>query len=62
MSDINANFVGKILSKVKIYLIIIVILSIILCIYDLRWVIPAVTLDLLIIIYTVWENSKRKNP
>ncbi len=61
MSDINANFVGKILSKVKIYLIIIIILSVILCIYDLRWLIPAITLDLLIIVYTVWENSRKKN-
>ena len=61
MSDLNANFVGKILSKVKIYLIIIIILSFILCIYDLNWIIPAVTLDILIIVYTIWENSKKKN-
>ena len=61
MSDLNANFVGKILSKVKIYLIIIIILSVILCIYDLNWVIPAVTLDILIIVYTIWENSRKKN-
>ncbi len=61
MSDINANFVGKILAKVKIYLIIIVILSVILCIYDLKWIVPAITLDVLIILYTIWENSKKKN-
>ena len=61
MSDINANFVGKILSKVKIYLIIIIVLSVILCIYDLKWIIPAITLDILIIVYTVWENSRKKN-
>ena len=61
MSDINANFVGKILSKVKIYLIIIIVLSILLCVYDTRWIIPAVTLDVVIILYTVWENTKRKN-
>ena len=61
MSDINANFVGKILSKVKIYLIIIIVLSVILCIYDLKWIVPAITLDLLIIVYTVWENTKKKN-
>lgn len=61
MSDLNANFVGKILSKVKIYLIIIIILSVILCIYDLRWIIPSVTLDILIIVYTLWENTRKKN-
>lgn len=61
MSDINANFVGKILSKVKIYLIIIIALSIILCIYDKRCIIPAIILDILIILYTIWENSRKKN-
>ena len=61
MSDLNANFVGKILSKVKIYLIIIIILSVILCLYDLRWIIPAVTMDILIIVYTLWENTRKKN-
>ena len=61
MSDLNANFVGKILSKVKIYLIIIIIMSVILCIYDLRWLVPAIALDILIIVYTVWENTKKKN-
>lgn len=61
MSDLNANFIGKILSKVKIYLIIIIILSIILCIYNIKWIIPAVTLDVLIIVYTLWENTRKKN-
>ncbi len=61
MSDINSNFVGKILSKVKIYLIIIIFLSIILCIYDKNWIVPAIILDVLIILYTIWENSRKKN-
>ena len=61
MSDINANFVGKILSKVKIYLIIIIVLSIILCLYDKKWIVPAIILDVLIILYTIWENSRKKN-
>ena len=61
MSDLNTNFAQKILSKVKIYLIIIIVLSIILCIYDLRWIFPAVTLDILIVVYTLWENTRKKN-
>ncbi len=61
MSDINANFAQKILSKVKIYLIIIIILSVILCIYDLRWIAPAIISNILIIIYTIWENTRKKN-
>ena len=61
MSDINANFIGKILSKVKIYLIIIIVLSCLPCIYDKRWIIPAIILDILIVLYTLWENTRRKN-
>ena len=61
MSDINSNFVGKILSKVKIYLIIIVILTIILCIYDIKWLIPLAILNLTLVIYTFWENGRKKN-
>jgi c-di-AMP phosphodiesterase-like protein len=61
MSDFNTNFIGKILSKVKIYLIIIIILSIFLCVYDIKWIIPAIVLNLLLIIYTFWENGRKKN-
>ena len=61
MSDLNANFVGKILSKVKIYLIIVIILSILLCISNTIWIIPSIILNLLLIIYTFWENGRKKN-
>lgn len=61
MSDSNSNFVGKILSKVKIYLVVIIILSIILCIYDIKWIIPAFILNGILMIYTFWENSRKKN-
>jgi c-di-AMP phosphodiesterase-like protein len=61
MSDINANFVGKILAKVKIYLVVIIILTVLLCVYDIRWIAPAIILDIFLIIYTFWENSRKKN-
>ena len=61
MSDINSNFAQKILSKVKIYLIIIMVLSVILCIYDIKWIIPLIIANILIIVYTLWENTRKKN-
>ena len=42
MSSFNVKIIKKLTSKVKIYLLIIMILSAILCIYDLRWLIPAI--------------------
>ena len=61
MSDFNGNYIEKIISKVKIYLAIIAVLCVILCIYDIRWIIPSVILMGIIIIYTLLENSKKKN-
>ena len=61
MSDSNSNFVGKILSKVKIYLVVIIVLSIVLCIYDIKWIIPAFILNGILMIYTFWENGRKKN-
>lgn len=50
----------KIISKTKIYLAIIAILMIVLCIYDLRFIIPAVIIYILILIYAYWTNNKRQ--
>ena len=61
MSDLNANFVGKILSKVKLYLAIIVILCVILCIYDIRWLIPSIVMIILLTAYTFLENTRKRN-
>ncbi len=60
MSDSNGNFVGKIISKVKIYLAIIVVLCIVLCIYDVKWILPSIILIVFLSIYTFFENSKKK--
>ena len=61
MSDFNGSYIEKIISKVKIYLAIIAILCVILCIYDIRWIVPSIILMAIIIIYTLLENSKKKN-
>lgn len=54
----NKKVFEKIISKTKIYLAIIAILMIVLCIYDLRYIIPAIIIYTLILIYTYWTNNK----
>lgn len=50
----------KIISKTKIYLAIIALLMIVLCIYDVRFIIPALVSYILIMIYAYWTNNKGK--
>ena len=54
----NKKVFEKIISKTKIYLAIIAILMIVLCIYDLCYIIPAIIIYILILIYTYWTNNK----
>lgn len=54
----NKKVFEKIISKTKIYLAIIAILMIALCIYDLRYIVPAIIIYTLILIYTYWTNNK----
>lgn len=61
MSDSNGNFIEKIVAKVKIYLVIIIILCVLLCIYDWRWIVPSIILIVFISIYTFLENGRKKN-
>lgn len=52
--------IEKLTSRVKIYLVIIALLFILICTYDIKWIIPSVILYILIIIYTIWSNTKKK--
>ena len=61
MSDSSGNFIEKIVSKVRVYLFIIIALCVVLCLYDLRWIIPSLILVIILTIYTFLENSKKKN-
>ena len=56
----NKKILEKIISKTKIYLAIIAILMIILCTYNVRFIIPAIILYILIIVYSYWTNNKGK--
>ena len=60
MPNSNGNINEELLSRVKVYLVIIAILCIILCFYDLRWVIPSSIIVILVVIYSIIEKSKKK--
>lgn len=49
------------ISRTKIYLIIIAILLIILCINDTSYIVPSVVIYALILIYSLWTNNKRRD-
>ena len=52
--------IEKLTSRVKIYLVIIALLFILICTYDIKWIIPSIILYVLIIMYTMWSNTKKK--
>ena len=59
MSNNNNNFFDKLVSKTKVYLVIIAILLIIICIIKPILIVPAIIVYILIIMYTYWTNQKR---
>ena len=59
-NNTNRKIFDKLVSKTKIYLVIIAILLIALCIYEVRFITPAVIGYALIIMYACWTNNKRK--
>lgn len=54
----NKKVLEKIVSKTKIYLAIIAILLIVICVYNINYIIPSVIIYALIVIYAYWTNSK----
>ena len=50
----------KIVSKTKIYLVIIFVILLILCIIEPRAIIPSIITFSLVIAYTIWANNKRQ--
>ena len=59
-NNTNRKIFDKLVSKTKIYLVIIAILLIALCIYEVRFITPAIIGYALIIMYACWTNNKRK--
>ena len=60
MSNYNIKALEKVESKTKIYLVITAILLIILCISNVKFIIPSIILYVVIIAYTIWVYNKRK--
>jgi len=61
MPNQNGKMLDKLTTKNILYLLIIGALFIILCIYDLRWVIPSIILYAGVLIYSVWNSSRKKS-
>lgn len=56
----NIKFFDKLVSKTKVYLVIIAILLIAICFYEHRFIMPAILIFTLIVMYAYWTNNKRK--
>ena len=56
----NKKVFDKLVSTTKIYLVIIAILLILLCIYEINLITPAIILYTIILMYAYWTNNKRK--
>ena len=57
---INKMNLDKLVSRTKIYLVVIAIILIVLSIIEPRAIIPSIILYILVVIYTIWSNKKRK--
>lgn len=60
MSNNNTKFFDVLISKTKIYLVIIAILLIVICIIKPICIIPAILIYIGICVYTLWTDNKRK--
>ena len=60
MPSQNRKFIENVISKTKIYLVIIFILFTILCLYDARLIVPSIILFVGILSYSIYTSKKRK--
>ena len=56
----NIKIFDGLVSKTKAYLVIIAVLLIVLCIYEIKFIIPSIVFYALILLYTNFTNNKRK--
>lgn len=61
MQNTNRKLFDSLVSRTKIYLVIIFILLIVICIYNPKFIFPAIIIFGLILGYTYFANNKRKN-
>ena len=56
----SKKVLDKIISKTKIYLAIIAVLLIVICVYNPWYIIPAIIIYTLLLVYAYWTNNKRQ--
>ena len=61
MPSTNGKILEKLVAKNIVFHVIIAILCILLCVYDLRWIIPSILIFTGILVYSVWISSKKKS-
>lgn len=61
MPNNNKKIFDGLVSKTKIYLVVIAILLILLCILNYRYILPSILVYSLLLLYTYWSTNKRKN-
>ena len=61
MQSSNKKLFDNLVSKTKVYLVIILLLLILICIQNVIFVIPSILLFILIVGYTYFANNKRKS-
>ena len=61
MQSSNRKIFDSLVSRTKIYLVIIFVLLVVICIYNPKFIIPAILIFVLILGYTYFANNKRKS-
>lgn len=61
MQNSNKKIFDNLVSRTKIYLVIILLLLILICVQNIKFIIPSIILLLLILAYTYFANNKRKS-
>ena len=61
MPSKNGKILDDLILKSGIYLIIILLFMISLCIYDIKGLVPSIIIYILLIIYTIRSNTKKKS-
>lgn len=60
MSNNNMKFFDALVSKTKVYLVIIAILLLLICMLKPICIIPSIIIYAIIVVYTLWTDNKRK--
>jgi len=60
MPNSNNKILNSLTSKNIVYILLIAILCISLCVYDLSWIIPSIIIFALTVSYTFWSSGKKK--